>query len=575
MRPSRRAGAGRSPARVALLLALVVLAGCDTGAGPDVDRPAVQPASVLDDRLRTLQGETLSVDRIVPVAGFAYSARIAGRIPGLREGGDGRTLRLVEDGAGLGPPGALSADVVKLGAGRFNHEFATRILFSTSDNSDPRVNGRTYRVEWDEPARVFPRSTKRSIGLGKNDVVVDVTSSAPVSARRLILENTDPRRAVRVWARAANAPDLTTRDALLASVLRPEMSDEEKALALWAAMATWRDHDVAAAAGLEASDPVKLIGVYGFGFCNDVAHALASLLQRAGVRARVVAWDQHSVVEARIDGRWRLLDADLGRIYRTRSGQLASVADVFARRATTVWSPAGEVALADERFDVVYPRRANRRYKRPHGSTAHALRPVLEPGDVVVFDFGRGENPVDRFSHERPPGWPIRFANGTLRRRPSEPGPDGCRVARVDWPYPIVAAQVVARGVARDSALVVAVRGGDPDDWQQVRAERVAADVRADAAVWLARSPIRYGLEMRICGAQPAERSGADIRLEVAFQFAPRSIPRVTDQHNVALWSVEDVAPGSHATGRFAGVRLTQEWDELDVAGGPAAAPPG
>lgn len=567
-RAAARSSVVRSRARRALLLVVVAAAGCDTTAGRDraAPEPVASPVAVLDDRLRTVAGETLARERIVRIGGFAYSARISGKVPGLRDGGDGRTLRVVEDGAVLGPAGALSSDVVTLGRGRFNHETATRVLFSASDGSDPRRNGRTYRVEWDEPARVLPRSATRTIGLGTTEVEVAAAPDRPVSARRLILENTDADHAVRVWGHARGAPDLTTRDAILASVLRPGMSDEQKALALWAAMVAWRHHDIAAAAGLEASDPVKLLGVYGFGFCNDVAHALASLLDRAGLRARVVAWPQHTVVEVRLDGRWRMLDADLGRVYRTRSGELASVADVFARRAASSFAPSGELPLAQESFDVVYPRGADRSYVRAFGATEHALRPVLEPGDVVVFDFSRGDRFLDRFSLAHPDEWPIQFANGTLRRTLSAVGADGCRTARVDWPYPIVAADVVARGSAPESALVARVRGSAAEEWHPLRVERAGRKARADAAVWLARGPIRYALEVSLCGAMPSSwRTSLDVRLEVAFQYAPRPLPRVRNGVSTAVWHVQPERQGAYLGGRFAGVRVTQEWDELDT----------
>jgi len=561
-RRRRRALVARGRAHAALLLAVVALAACEPRPASDHDRSPAQQASVLDDRLRVPAGETLAVDRIVRIGGFAYSGRIGGMVPGLRDGGDGRTLRLVEDGLPLGPPGSLSADVVALGSGRFNHETATRVLFSASDNSDPRRNGRIYRVVWDEPARVLPDSATRTLGLGTTDVTVETGRDRPVSARRLILENTDSERAVRVWGRAAGAPDLTTRDAILASMLRPGMTDEEKALALWSALATWRHHDVAAAAGLEASDPVKLLGVYGFGFCNDVAHALAALLEQAGVRARVVAWNEHTVVEARLDGRWCLLDADRERIYRTRSGQLASVADVFARRATSAFSPAAEVPVDRERFDLAYPRGANRSYLRPLGATKHALRPVLEPSDAVTFDLMRGDHFVDRFSVERPPGWPIRFGSGTLSRAFAATDHDGCRGARVEWPYPIVSARIVLHDLAADAALAARVRGDGSDPWQELRVERFASEASADAAVWLQRGPIRYGLEVRVCGVGTNRTS---IRLEVDFQFSPLTLPRVGVGPSTSVWTVEDTARGAPTGKGFAGVRVTQEWDELDT----------
>jgi len=60
---------------------------------------------------------------------------------------DAGTSRLVllEDGRPLGPAHALHDEVRQLGGGRFSH-WAGSLLFSTSDGSDPRRNGRSYTL---------------------------------------------------------------------------------------------------------------------------------------------------------------------------------------------------------------------------------------------------------------------------------------------------------------------------------------------------------------------------------------------------------------------------------------------
>ena len=54
-------------------------------------------------------------------------------------------LVLLENGMELGPPHAVHAEIRGIGSGRFSHWQRT-LFFSSSDNSDPRVNGRDYRV---------------------------------------------------------------------------------------------------------------------------------------------------------------------------------------------------------------------------------------------------------------------------------------------------------------------------------------------------------------------------------------------------------------------------------------------
>lgn len=55
------------------------------------------------------------------------------------------TVRVLEDGQHLGPASVSHDDVRTLGRGRYSH-WDSKIYFSTSDNTDPNSNGRTYSV---------------------------------------------------------------------------------------------------------------------------------------------------------------------------------------------------------------------------------------------------------------------------------------------------------------------------------------------------------------------------------------------------------------------------------------------
>lgn len=58
---------------------------------------------------------------------------------------DRSRLRLTENGTPLGPGNATHAEIREEGKGAYSH-WQTALYFSTSDNSDPRRNGRTYVV---------------------------------------------------------------------------------------------------------------------------------------------------------------------------------------------------------------------------------------------------------------------------------------------------------------------------------------------------------------------------------------------------------------------------------------------
>lgn len=57
-------------------------------------------------------------------------------------------VHLYENGVLLGPAHSPHSEIGSLGNGRYSHWFTGRmiIMFSASDNSDPRSNGRVYRI---------------------------------------------------------------------------------------------------------------------------------------------------------------------------------------------------------------------------------------------------------------------------------------------------------------------------------------------------------------------------------------------------------------------------------------------
>ena len=59
---------------------------------------------------------------------------------------DGSPVYIFEDKQQLGLPHSIHDDISKFGAGRFSHWGRLEFLFSSSDNSDPRTNGRTYEI---------------------------------------------------------------------------------------------------------------------------------------------------------------------------------------------------------------------------------------------------------------------------------------------------------------------------------------------------------------------------------------------------------------------------------------------
>jgi hypothetical protein len=102
------------------------------------------------------QGETVQqIDNIKHIEGFAYQAATPFLIKYAdNDPGDQRSpIVLHENLTPLGPPHSVHPDIQEIGHGRYSHWNDNResgwrsirgVLFSASDNTDPRTNGRRY-----------------------------------------------------------------------------------------------------------------------------------------------------------------------------------------------------------------------------------------------------------------------------------------------------------------------------------------------------------------------------------------------------------------------------------------------
>jgi hypothetical protein len=81
--------------------------------------------------------------RIVPDSGLCFRAPGPWRMISDQEGSS--MLILLEDEIPLAAPHIAHDEIRRLGRGRYSH-WGRRIYFSTSDNTDPRSNGRRYKL---------------------------------------------------------------------------------------------------------------------------------------------------------------------------------------------------------------------------------------------------------------------------------------------------------------------------------------------------------------------------------------------------------------------------------------------
>jgi hypothetical protein len=79
-------------------------------------------------------------------SGFAYVAPAPSLVDrsDTPEAPKRSTAYVCEDNLALGPAHTPHGEIDTLGRGRFSHYLKNGFIFSTSDNSDPNKNGRTY-----------------------------------------------------------------------------------------------------------------------------------------------------------------------------------------------------------------------------------------------------------------------------------------------------------------------------------------------------------------------------------------------------------------------------------------------
>ncbi|HEV3255851.1 MAG TPA: alpha/beta hydrolase, partial [Gemmataceae bacterium] len=135
------------------------------------------------------------------------------------------------------------------------------------------------------------------------------------SNRAVRMENVGETDVINPWLSNGRNQGRTLKE-MVAGALRPGMTDREKAIALWRLQTTHRFH--ATTNDAEVNDPVKAFNVYGYTTCGDDSICLAGLWKTAGFKVRPARVVGHCITQVHYDGRWNLLDGDMGPFYLLR-----------------------------------------------------------------------------------------------------------------------------------------------------------------------------------------------------------------------------------------------------------------
>jgi hypothetical protein len=394
------------------------------------------------------------------------------------------------------------------------------------------------------------------------------------------MENVGDTDIVNPWL-SNGRNDFRTLKEMAAGALRPGMTDREKALALWQLQTTHRFH--ATTGDAEVNDPVKAMNVYGYTTCGDDSICLAGLWKTAGFTVRPARVVGHCITQVHFDGRWNLLDGDMGLFYLLRDNvTIAGEQDLVRDHDLLKRTHTHGILDADSRTDAewsaalfVYEGEAGGDRQSASDTT---MNMVLRPNEALVWRWGH-RVPLKYHGRTEITVWGRRAAervcNGLWEYRPdftrevwrrgadavenvrvkdgelvAETGKTGVIVWKMRSPYVFVGGRLEVEGAAAKLSL-----SWDGKSWQ---------DVGEDLdALFPANGPARYEYRLRCELPEGARLKRLGIINDV--QMAPLALPGMMVGENRFTYTDQSTGPRR--------VRLTHDWVERSLSRPPGAPP--
>lgn len=404
----------------------------------------------------------------------------------------------------------------------------------------------------------------------------------------LSLENTGDGPVIDPWVRVSGKRSWRSVAEILAEVIRPGMSEAEKARAIWEFARRHRYHHTTA--DDEVKDPVKMLNVYGYTLCWDEAYTVANLWQAAGLRIRRGVPHGHCTTEVWFDGRFHLLDSDEHLLILLRDNETIADEEDLARdhdlvkRAHVYGILNPESRRTSEQAASLFLHCGPRVGGRPVIG-GHCMKLILRPGEALIWEW------ADRGRYHGHGGRPPRLSNGRLRFVPRldldfarwtetavnlraaagdglttvEPDCEAVLVYRMESPYVVVGGRVEA--VATGAWSVEFSRDGStwfPVD-DEIESEAIAPTPtesrrRSLDPLLPSSGPAVYRCWVRLRGVN---LTLTGLAIELDLQMAPLSLPALELGENEVEY--EDEGPGPRQ------VRLTHRWQEREDLPAPPA----
>ncbi len=423
----------------------------------------------------------------------------------------------------------------------------------------------------------------------------DYSVSLPRAAtpETILLRNVGDQIAVNPRVIVNGRKDWFSIDSMLNQILEPEFSDGEKAMAIWEFLVANRYHNSPTLDHFEEHDPVRLVNVYGYGFCDDAANSFMMLAKKAGLPARIWDLSGHVVSEAFYDGNWHMFDVDGEIFYRSGNDEtIASVKRLSLNPGLIRRNPSPSPLYHDtEHLVELYRSRGNNRIAGWYGGKSrHVMAFDLRPGESILRSrknwglhvAGSDQNEPEVYGNGRFSFEPV-LRDGLFRRGATTvtgvwleaAGEDRRNLvfaaageddspsvplkavvpsvsvrashARLTYPfispYPLLSGRVQIVGELRGDGTVELKLSEDGEQWSRVWTSSGVGEVDAQVSLnpFLSKDsgrPVyRYHLSMVYTAhAEGSQWRVETLRFESDVQLAPHSMPTFDEGSNEVLY---------------------------------------
>lgn len=400
--------------------------------------------------------------------------------------------------------------------------------------------------------------------------------------KSVCLKNVGKTDIVNPWIIVNGKRDWRSIDHILSEILTEDMTDAEKARAIWEFACTHRYHYTCATD--EVKDTVKMLNCYGYTLCWDEAFTVSNLWQAAGLKIRRGYPHGHCTTEVYYDGAYHLLDSDEHLLYLLRDNQtIASEEDLsldhdLVKRGHPYGITLAESREREEGMASAFFHTGPRSGGRPQ-LTTHKMALTLRPNEALIWEW------EDRNKYHGYWDRPTRLANGRMQYTPdisayetwatqtknlhlNEQGlspikkdQDAYLDLTIKSPYVIVGGKI---DLSLSSNTLVSVALSQHDDpWQTIWRSDTNINMKTSIDLdphFPSNSPASYTYQVRIAlKASPDPAIIKDIAIETDLQMAPLSLPALERGANTIHYTAETDGD----------VQITHSFEESDSSTPP------